>query len=303
MVPFYDLCDNLRNLDIDVGVAIPSVEKYTDEIHENMKEQIKGMIPQAKPNSDTCVNKTVTKTFNDVRTSTDVVTYTDEFDEKNGMNDKKNTEDNRNTNNKSEKFEEIKQIPKKHVENYSSNIFALIIKSRGVSIIYHYKPNDKSENTMTMKFTIECLEILLGKQSHSERIFWNSYREIKGIDIVLTKQNALFLNKILMSMKEAQGIEVKNYTNMRYYLEKDGDKTRFFVPLDGLDTVKESVRMLLCLRHSELVSDIEWNVGSLGLDKYNSAPFLFVIKKREIKLVLTDVLDVCLFKIGLDNLS
>ncbi len=248
MVPFYDLCDNLRNLDIDVGVAIPSVEKYTDE-----------------------------------------------------KDDKKDTEDNGKTKKKNEKCVEDKQIPENNAEIYSSKMFALIIKSRGVSIIYHYKPNQESDE-MTMKFTIQCLKILLGKQSHSERIFWNAYCEIKGIDMVLTKQNALFINKTLMSMKEAERFEVKNKTNMRYYLEKEGSETRLFVPLDGLDTVKESVRMLLCLRHSELARSVVWTVGSLGLDEFNSAPFLFVIKNREIKLVLTDVLDVCIFWNCISNL-
>ena len=146
MVPFYDLCDHLRNLDIEVGVAIPGVKKYTDEDPE--------------------------KEIKDSKSSK----------KKNG-----------------------------------SKIFGLIIKSRGVSIIYHYEPNDKSENKMTMKFTIECLKIILGKQTHSERIFWNAYCEIKGIDMVLTKQNALFLNKTLMGMKEAERIEVKNKTNNKTY--------------------------------------------------------------------------------------
>jgi hypothetical protein len=231
LVPFYDLCDHLRNFDIEVGVAIPGVKKYTDEDPE---EEIKDSKSSKKKNG--------------------------------------------------------------------SKIFGLIIKSRGVSIIYHYEPNDKSENKMKMKFTIECLKILLGKQTHSERIFWNAYCEIKGIDMVLTKQNALFLNKTLMGMKEAERIEVKNKTNMRYYLEKEGNETRLFVPLDGLDTVKESVRMLLCLKHSELLRDIEWTVGSLDLDEFNSAPFLFVIKKRKIKLVITDVLDVCIVWNCINNL-
>ena len=114
--------------------------------------------------------------------------------------------------------------------------------------------NGKEKERDKIRFALECLIVCLGKGSYSERIFWKAYGEIKGIDIALSKENSSNLSKILMIMQEAEGIEIRDGTNMRYYLEK-GKETKFFVPLDGLDTVKESIRMILFLKNSDLKND------------------------------------------------
>ncbi len=198
MVSFYDLCGHLRNVGIDVGIALPCVKIYSGGNKTNKVKDIE-------------FSKFLQVSFCD--------------------------------------------------ELYQSSEFRLIIKANGSVIPFDEKDIDKA---------LEYLKICLGKVSKNEKIFWDAYGEIKRINIVVNKNNCFNLNKIISIMKEANNINVRNPTSMRSALQSQDGKIRFFVPIDGLNTVKDSIRLMLYLKDSKLITGIEWNVGSLGLSEYNS---------------------------------
>jgi hypothetical protein len=49
--------------------------------------------------------------------------------------------------------------------------------------------------------------------------------------------------------------------------------------------------MILLKESNNNTFDVEWVVGFLGVNQYNSAPLLFLIKNAEIHLVITDFVD------------
>jgi hypothetical protein len=213
LVSFYDLCGHLRNVGIDVGVALPCVKIYSGR---NKTVKIKD-----KLSKDVYIN--------------------------------------RNHNNERESFRFLQASFCD--ELYQSREFRLIIKSSG---------SERTFDEKDIEIALDYLRICLGKVSKNERIFWEAYGEIKGIDIVVNKNNCFNLNKIISIMKEANNIIVRNPTSMRSALQSQDGKIRFFVPIDGLNTVKDSMRLMLYLKDSNLITGIEWNVGSLGLSEYNS---------------------------------
>ena len=252
MVSLYDLCGDLRNVGIEVGVAVPCVKNY-EEV-KNEKELIKTTDKNTR--TDSKVSRNISNENNDENL--------------------KKTDDRKTL-----------RISERNDECFQSKIFSLIIKSKSDKIDF------KGYNDI--RFATCCLRFCIGKSSNSERIFWKAYSEIKGIDCVISKDNSRNLKNILVIMKEAEGFEIRDEKTMRSELEKTDDKLRGFLPLEGLDTLKESIRMMLYLKRKKLIICDEWNVGSLGLNKFNSAPFLFVIKNKEIKLILRDTLDICVY--------
>jgi hypothetical protein len=216
LVSFYDLCGQLRNVGIDVGVALPCVKNYSGR---NKRFKIK-----------------------DIELPKDVSIKI-------------------NRNNESESFRFLQTSSCDEI--YQSKEFKLIVKSSG---------SERTFDEKDIEIALDYLRICLGKVSKNERIFWEAYGEIKGIDIVVNKNNCFNLNKIISIMKEANNIIVRNPTSMRSALQSLDGKIRFFVPIDGLNTVKDSMRLMLYLKDSNLITGIEWNVGSLGLSEYNSVP-------------------------------
>jgi hypothetical protein len=302
LVPFYDLCSFLKNVDIEVGVAIPCVKKYKDDTEVDYQDDTEADYQddtEADYQDDT-EKDSQDDTEADYQDDTEADSQDDTEADYQDFTDYIHTQCYYN-NNKGKTYRDIpsfnnrKDIPSEKSESYTSKKFKLIIKSSGKQL--------KKEKYDQILSAIKLLKICLGIVSYSERIFWKAYGEIKGIDISINKHNSTDLNKILSIMEEANGIQVRDGTSMRCALEIKDHTTRFFLPLDGLNTVKESIRIMLCLKNSELFSGVEWWVGSLGLHEFKSAPFLFVIKNKEIKLVLTDFLDVCILRNGVYHLS
>jgi hypothetical protein len=223
LVPFYDLCGDLKNLEVQVGVSLPKILLK---------------IKNEKP----CVSEYLVKSC------------------------------------------ENEKPCKNHTRKFS-----IIIKARGNEI--HF------DDEKGIRFAVNCLKICLEKGTIIEEIFWQAYGEIKGIDITQKEENFKNLNKIVLLMKQGENIEVKDdEIKMRAALDDSGNNiTRYFLPLDGLNNVKESIRIMLCLKDLDINRNIKWIVGSFGLNEFNSTPFIFVVKKNEIQAVLTDFFDIRIF--------
>jgi hypothetical protein len=72
------------------------------------------------------------------------------------------------------------------------------------------------------------------------------------------------------------------------------------LPLDGPDTVIEAIRTMSLLKESNnnTFNSVEWVVGFMGFNQYNSAPLLFLIKNAAIHLVITDFVDTLILMDG-----
>ena len=71
------------------------------------------------------------------------------------------------------------------------------------------------------------------------------------------------------------------------------DQWRFFLPLDGIDSTLESMKMLMLISDSQIdISNIEFVVGKLGMNQYSTTPILLLIKNSKIHLVVSDYIDV-----------
>ena len=159
-------------------------------------------------------------------------------------------------------------------------------------------------NKDEISFVLNVLNICFGNATQSEKIFWKAYGERENIDIKLTEENVtnkFNLNSVIELFKNTRGIIITaNPIETLTLLRKKDGKWRFFLPLDGPDSVLEGIKMMNLLKQSSgnTFEDFEWVVGSLDFNQYNSAPLLLLIKDSAIQLVLTDFLDVLIMTDG-----
>ncbi len=175
-----------------------------------------------------------------------------------------------------------------------ANEFSLTVKINSKSQSY----KDEEE----IKFVINVLRICFEEASPSELVFWQAYGELKDINVKLTKDNLIDfnLNSVIKLLKTNCIIIKENPIEMQTLLEKKDDNWRFFLPLDGADTVIEAIRTMNLLKESNnnTFNSVEWVVGFLGVNQYNSAPLLFLIKNAAIHLVITDFVDTLILTNG-----
>ena len=175
-----------------------------------------------------------------------------------------------------------------------ANEFLLTVKINSKSQTY------KDEEEIT--FVLNVLKICFEEASPSELVFWQAYGELKDIDVKLTKDNLkdFNLNSVIELLKTNSIIIKENPIEMQTLLKKKDGKWRFFLPLDGPDTVIEAIRTMNLLKESKnnTFNSVEWVVGFLGVNHYNSAPLLFLIKNAAIHLVITDFVDTLILADG-----
>ncbi len=175
-----------------------------------------------------------------------------------------------------------------------ANEFSLTVKINSIRQTY----KDEEE----IKFVINVLKICFEKASPSELVFWQAYGELKDINVKLTKDNVkdFNLNSVIKLLKTNSIIIKENPIEMQTLLKEEDDKWRFFLPLDGSDTVIEAIRTMNLLKESKnnTFNSVEWVVGFLGVNQYYSAPLLFLIKNAAIYLVITDFVDTLILTDG-----
>ena len=176
-----------------------------------------------------------------------------------------------------------------------SNEFTLNIKIGGDIQNYKYKDD--------ISFVLNVLNICFEKGTPIENTFWKAYGELKNINIKLTKKNVKHfnLNSVIEILKTNNITIAKSSIETQRLLKKKNDKWRFFLPLDGPDSVIEAIRTMNLLKEESNNNDFDnvgWIVGKLDYTQYKSAPLLFLIKNSSIHLVLTDFLDVLIMVNG-----
>jgi predicted RNA methylase len=172
-----------------------------------------------------------------------------------------------------------------------ANEFSLTVKINSKSQIY--------KNEEEISFVLNILKICFEEASKSEIVFWQAYCELSDKNIELNKDSVKDLNSVIELLKTDYIIIKENPIEMQTLLKKKDDKWRFFLPLDGPDTVIEAIRTMILLKESNNNTfDVEWVVGFLGVNQYNSAPLLFLIKNAEIHLVITDFVDTLILMDG-----
>ena len=181
-----------------------------------------------------------------------------------------------------------------------ANEFSLTIKIGSNSQIY----NTEKE----ISFVLNVLKICFEEASLSENTFWQAYGELKGINIKLSKENVKVfnLNSVVELFKTDNVIIKENPIEMQTILERKDDKWKFFLPLDGPDTVIEAVKTMILFKESISIDykSCELVVGrSFDSDHYNSAPLLFLIKNSLIHLVVTDFIDTLILIDKLKNVK
>ena len=134
-------------------------------------------------------------------------------------------------------------------------------------------------------FALKLLKISLGQSSINEKIFSKIICELNSFDLSLNKDNVQNTNKLISPLQIIENINVTHdQTETQFILKKTDDKWRFFVTLNALEYKKFSK-----------ILDFEWIVGSLNIELTYSAPYLFLLKNGNIKVVLTDYLDIYIF--------
>jgi hypothetical protein len=175
-----------------------------------------------------------------------------------------------------------------------ANEFSLTVKINSKSQVY--------KNEEEISFVLNVLKICFEEASQSEIVFWQAYGELNDINIKLTKDNVkdFNLNSVIELLKTDNIIINGKIMEMQALLKKKDDKWRFFLPLDGPDSVIEAIRTMIFLKESNNNNfyGVEWVVGFLGVNQYNSAPLLFLIKNAEVHLVVTDFVDTLILTDG-----
>jgi hypothetical protein len=177
-----------------------------------------------------------------------------------------------------------------------ANEFSLTVKINSKIQIY----KDKEEISFVLNVLKICFEE--AQKLTSENVFWQAFGELNDINIKITRDNVkdFDLNSVIELLKTDSIIIKENSIEMQTLLKKKDDKWRFVLPLDCPDSVIEAIRTMILLKESNnnTFDSVEWVVGFLGINQYNSAPLLFLIKNAAIHLVITDFVDTLILMDG-----
>ena len=145
-----------------------------------------------------------------------------------------------------------------------------------------------------ISLVLNVLNICFKKATDIENNFWQAYSEIDGFNITLTNDTLRSLNSVINLVRNTKQIQFAvDSTKYLDLMKANDDRWRFFLPLDGIDSTLESIKMMTLIRDSQInISNIEFVVGKLAWNQYYSTPILLLIKNSKIHLVLSDYVDV-----------
>jgi hypothetical protein len=143
-----------------------------------------------------------------------------------------------------------------------------------------------------ISFVLNVLNICFKKATDIENNFWQAYSEYKEIDLLNITLRTL--NSVINLVRNTKQLQFTiDGTRFLDSMTANDDRWRFFLPLDGIDSTLESIKMLMLIRDSQIdISNIEFVVGKLGMNQYSSTPILLLIKNSKIHLVVSDYIDV-----------
>lgn len=167
-----------------------------------------------------------------------------------------------------------------------SNEFSLAIQLGANKEIY--------KTVEEISLVLNVLNICFKKATDIENTFWQTYSEIDGFNITLTNNTLRSLNSVINLVRNTKQLQFAvDSTKYLDLMKANDDRWRFFLPLDGIDSTLESIKMLMLIKDSQIdISNIEFVVGRLGMNQYCSIPILFLIKNSKIHLVISDYIDV-----------
>ena len=167
-----------------------------------------------------------------------------------------------------------------------SNEFSLAIQLGANKEIY--------KTVEEISLVLNVLNICFKKATDIENTFWQTYSEIDGFNITLTNNTLRSLNSVINLVRNTKQLQFAvDSTKYLDLMKANDDRWRFFLPLDGIDSTIESIKMMKLIRDSEInISNIEFVVGKLGSSQFSSTPILLLIKNSKIHLVLSDYVDV-----------
>jgi hypothetical protein len=143
-----------------------------------------------------------------------------------------------------------------------------------------------------ISFVLNVLNICFRKATDIENNFWQAYSEYKEINLLNITLRTL--NSVINLVRNTEQLQFTiDGTRFLDLMTANDDQWRFFLPLDGIDSTLESIKMLMLIRDSQIdISNIEFVVGKLGMNQYCSTPILLLIKNSKIHLVVSDYIDV-----------
>jgi hypothetical protein len=142
-----------------------------------------------------------------------------------------------------------------------------------------------------ISLVLDVLNICFKKATYIEKNFWQAFSEYKEINIFNITLGTL--TSVIDLSRNTKQLRFTEGEKFQALMMANDDRWRFFLPLDGIDSTLESIKMLMLIKDSQIdISNIEFVVGRLGMNQYCSIPILFLIKNSKIHLVISDYIDV-----------
>jgi len=171
-----------------------------------------------------------------------------------------------------------------------------------LSLSIKINANSQVYTNESISFVLKILHVIVDKPSEENyniKRFYAIFAQLRNFDSSLKKENLNALNYLIRLFIKTEHLHfARDHLQTLSELEKMDNKWRVFLSLDCVDTAAEAVEKLKILNAilENVTDSVQWLVGNLNVQGCSEGPLLYLVRNGKICYVLTDDLDMVIFK-------